>query len=108
MTLTMSNRLVLSEFEQVLEEHVEPQMCLFESMRIDIKKSTTKDIIIVKIILGGLQQTVFFFYFLLGLKCIFLGLGIFFNLRNILCSFFCFTNLHLILKSLGLFYFKRN
>ena len=61
MTLTMSNRLVLSEFEQVLEEHVEPQMCLFESTRIDIKKSTTKDIIIVKIILGGLQQTVFFF-----------------------------------------------
>lgn len=60
MTLTMSNRLVLSEFEQVLEEHVEPQMCLFESTRIDIKKSTKKDIIIVKIILGGLQQTVFF------------------------------------------------
>lgn len=88
MTLTMSNRLVLSEFEQVLEEHVEPQMCLFESTRIDIKKSTTKDIIIVKIILGGLQQTFFFFYFLLGLKCIFLGLGIFSNLRNILCSFF--------------------
>ena len=62
MTLTMSNRLVLSEFEQVLEEHVEPQMCLFESTRIDIKKSTTKDIIIVKIILGGLQQTVLFFF----------------------------------------------
>ena len=62
-------------------------MCLFESTRIDIKKSTTKDIIIVKIILGGLQQTVFFLL-LLGLKCIFLGLGIFSNLRNILCSFF--------------------
>lgn len=59
----MSNRLVLSEFEQVLEEHVEPQMCLFESTRIDIKKSTTKDIIIVKIILGGLQQIVFFTFF---------------------------------------------
>ena len=38
-------------------------MCLFESTRIDIKKSTTKDIIIVKIILGGLQQIVFFTFF---------------------------------------------
>ena len=78
MTLTMSNRLVLSEFEQVLEEHVEPQMCLFESTRIDIKKSTTKDIIIVKIILGGLQQTVFFFLLSFGSQMYFSWLGDFF------------------------------
>ena len=74
----MSNRLVLSEFEQVLEEHVEPQMCLFESTRIDIKKSTTKDIIIVKIILGGLQQTGFFFLLSFGSQMYFSWLGDFF------------------------------
>ena len=73
----MSNRLVLSEFEQVLEEHVEPQMCLFESTRIDIKKSTTKDIIIVKIILGGLQQTGFFFTFFWVSNVFFLAWGFF-------------------------------
>ena len=88
MTLTMSNRLVLSEFEQVLEEHVEPQMCLFESTRRDIKKSSTKDIIIVKIILGGLQQTVFFFTLFWVSNVFFLVWGFFSNLRNILCSFF--------------------
>lgn len=77
MTLTMSNRMVLSEFEQVLEEHVEPQMCLFESTRIDIKKSTTKDTIIVKIILGGLQQTVFFFTFFWVSNVFFLAWGFF-------------------------------
>ena len=47
MTLTMSNRTVLSEFEQVLEGHAGPSMCLFESTRIVIKRSSAKEKIMI-------------------------------------------------------------